>query len=129
MSLDTVFQQAIAAMDHVTKTVQETVRVKPWISEDAFGKPTYGATRKHKAVVDRNAGEVRTRDGRVLNVKAAITFLTALPTIGAPGRTEPIDVRDQIYLVDDLTGPIISIQGSTNNPGTTTRYFQRVLLG
>lgn len=129
MSLDTVFQQAIAAMDNVTKSVQETVRIRPWISEDMFGKRSFGATRKYKAVVTRNMTEMRTRDGRVISVKAVIAFLVPVQPIGAAGREEPIDPRDEIYCVDDLTGPIVSIGGSTNQPATQVRYFQQVFLG
>jgi hypothetical protein len=129
VSLDTVFQQAIAGLNSVTLTVQETVRIRPWIGEDLYGKRSYGATRKYKAVVTRNESEQRLSDGRVIHVTAIIAFLRPVQPIGAVGRTEPIDVRDQVYLVDDKTGPIVSINGPTNQPSTQLRYFQQVMLG
>lgn len=129
MNLDAIFETAIAGMDSATKTVQETIRIRPWIGEDMFGKIQRGATRKIKGVVDRHTAEIRTRDGRVLGVRAIITFLQPIAAVGVAGRQEPIDPRDEVFLADDMTGPIVSIQGSTNNPSTKTRYFQRVALG
>ena len=129
MSLDSVFEQGIALLDSVTKSIQETVRIKPWIGEDLYGKVSYGATRKYKAVVTRKEQEVRLSDGRMIHVTAVIAFLRPVASIGAAGRTEPIDVRDQIFLVDDKTGPIVSLNGPTNPSGTKSRYFQQVMLG
>lgn len=129
MNIDQVFTQAIAALNGTTQGIQELVRIRPWISEDLYGKRSFGATRKYKAVVTRNAGEVRTRDGRTINIRAVVAFLRPITPIGAVGRQEPIDPRDEIYLVDDVTGPIISISGPTNPPATKVRYFQQVTLG
>ena len=129
MSLDSVFEQGIALLNSVTKSIQEPVRIKPWIGEDLYGKVSYGATRKYKAVVTRNESEVRLGDGRMIHITAIIAFLRPIPHIGAAGRTEPIDVRDKIYLVDDTTGPIVSLTGPTDPPGTKSRYFQQVMLG
>jgi hypothetical protein len=129
VSLDSVYTQGIKLLDTVTKSIQETVRIKPWVSEDLFGKVTYGATRKYKAVVTRNESEVRLSDGRVIHVRAVVAFLRPILPIGATGRTEPIDVRDKIFLVDDTTGPIVSLNGPTNRPATNVRYFQQVMLG
>jgi hypothetical protein len=123
-----VFDSAIAALDSVTKAVQETIRCRPWIDEDLFGKPVFGATRKYKGVVDRSKREVRTEGGQIISVTAMITFLRPFPAIGAAGREEPLDFRDQLFLQDDTTGPIISIRGSIN-PGTNQRYFLQVTLG
>lgn len=128
MSLADTFSAGLLAMDSVTKPVQELIRIRPWISEDAFGKPTYGATRKHRAVVDRNVREMRMGDGRVIAVTASVTFLKPFPNIGAVGRQEPIDTRDKLYLQDDTTGPIVAIRGSIR-PDAGTRYFLQVGLG
>jgi len=129
VSLDAVFGQAIQLLNVVTKTVQETVRIRPWIGEDVYGKVSYGATRKYRGVVTRKEGESRLSDGRVIHVTAIIAFLRPVTPIGAVGRTEPIDVRDQIFLADDKTGPILAVEGPTDNPGTQIRYFQQVFLG
>lgn len=129
MNLDPVFEQAIQILDSTTSGIQETIRIRPWIGEDYTGKIQRGATRKVKAVVDRSKGEVRGSDGIIRRVTAVISILKPFGPIGAPGRMEPIDTRDEIFLVDDLTGPIISIKGPTNRPGTKVRYFQQVTLG
>jgi hypothetical protein len=129
VSLDTVFEAGIQLLDSVTKSIQESVRIKPWIGEDMYGKVSYGATRKYKAVVTRKESEVRLSDGRMIHITAIVAFLRPIPPIGAVGRTEPIDVRDKIYLVDDTTGPIVSLIGPTNRPATQSRYFQQVMLG
>ena len=129
MSLDNVFTQGIQLLDTVTKSIQEPVRIRPWVSEDMFGKITRGATRKYKGVVDRKEREVRLQDGRTIHVTTTISFLQPIPPIGVAGRSEPIDIRDEIFLVDDRTGPIVGVNGPTNLPATQTRYFQQVFLG
>jgi hypothetical protein len=129
VNLDGVFRTAIAAMDSTTKSIQELVRIKPWVGEDLYGKVSYGATRKYRAVVDRTEREVRLQDGRTISITATVAFLVPVSSIGAVGRTEPIDVRDRIYLADDTTGPIVSLRGPKTPASATSRYFQQVMLG
>lgn len=129
MSLDNVFTNGIKLLDNVTKSIQETVRIRPWIGQDAFGKRSFGATRKYKAVVTRKLGEKRLSDGRVISYTAILAFLRPIAPIGAVGRDEPIDVRDELFLADDTTGPIVAVEGPTDNPSTNVRYFQQVFLG
>jgi hypothetical protein len=129
VSLDGVFRAAIAAMDGATKSVQEKVRIRPWVGEDLFGKVSYGATRRYMAVVDRTERQLRSEDGKTISVTAVVAFLVPVAAIGAVGRTEPIDERDKIYLADDTTGPIISLRGPKTPASATSRYFQQVMLG
>lgn len=129
MNLDAVYEAGIEMLDTTTESIQETIRLRPWIGEDVFGKRQFGATRKHKAVVTRSFSEVRTQDGRTIHISAVLAFLRPIAPIGAVGRQEPIDPRDEIYLVDDVTGPIVSINGPTNRGSTKVRYFQQVMLG
>lgn len=128
MSLADTFKSAIASLDTVTKSVQESIIVTPWIDEDVFGKPTFGTPRVLKGVVDRNRRDQRLADGRTVAVVAVVTFLAPFANVGVPKREEPLDVRDKVQLQDGTKATILAIRGSMN-PGTGERFFLQVTLG
>jgi hypothetical protein len=128
VNLAVVFRSALDEMDGVTKTVQETIVVTPWIGEDLYGARTFGAPRSLKGVVDRSRRESRLSDGRIVTTTAVVTFLEPFAAVGAVDRDEPLDSRDKILLQSGPAGEILSIRGSIH-PGTGERFFLEVHLG
>jgi hypothetical protein len=86
-----------------------------WIGADAFGKPTYAAPIKRRAIYEsKHESKFDTNTGSVVQVKGTLIFLEAISPNGTAGRTEPIDNRDLIILPDGTSGPIFKPEGLYN---------------
>lgn len=129
MSLASVVRGAVATANKVTNSLQATVSLKQWISQDAYGTPTYGPTIRRTALVEQGENRFKTPPGVLINTKATVTFLQPIPANGAAGRTEPIDDRDILTLADGTSGPAIVGEPMLVNPETDKPYFQIVGIG
>lgn len=128
MSLADVVRNAVATVNTVVKDLQEDVLHEAWISQGGFGNATYAAAVVRKALVDQKLHQRRLSDGRIVEVKAHLTFLEVVPPNGAADRTEPIDTKDRITLADGTTGPIVDVQG-LRDPGAGRPFLLEVFMG
>lgn len=128
MGLDRLVRSVVKTADKVTKSLQDVVGYEPWIGDDAFNKPTYGAKSDEKAVVSYVQRMRKTSDGREVMQEATVLFVRPIAANGAAERREPIDPRDRITLPNGMTGPILDVIG-VSDPGTRYPYAPKVVLG
>jgi len=100
MSLLTLTRKMVKTAKKLAEPFEATVQYSAWVAGDAYGEGSYPVTIPLKAIVDQSVREHRNKDGLIIAVKADVMFIEALPVNGAPGRTEPIDMRDIIVLPD-----------------------------
>lgn len=118
MALDALIRSALRTADAVTAGLQATVGHAAYVSQDAFGAPTYATAVSRLAVVDLTEKPVRTVEGHERLSTARITF----------PRPVAVDLRDRFTLPDGRTGPVLTLSGVAD-PSTGTRYATEVALG
>lgn len=118
MSIADILRSAVATANGVTSSLQSSVSHAAYSGLDSYGAPTYGTPVTRSAIVDSTRRLYRTRDGRELLQRAAITFLVPIA----------LDPRDRITLQDGTTGPILDTSG-TVDPATGQPYAVEVILG
>lgn len=134
MALDGVVRGVVKVAHGVTKSLQETVQHHAWVGQDGFGAPSgpgpdgYDFPVPLKAMVEQKLQLRQLGDGRLVKVKAKLTFLKVIAPNGAVGRDEPIDVRDKLVLADGTTGPILSDEG-LRDPGKDRPFLIELWLG
>lgn len=131
MPLNTTLRKAVGIINKQTKSLQGGVTHRAWVKQDGFGDPTYspvgGVLRQ--AIIDQTVAERKLPSGRLVMVKAALTFLTPVEPQGTAGREEPIDPRDSIVLPDGSTGPIVMVGKGVIDPETHAAFAIQVWLG
>ncbi len=128
MSLAGTIRSAVATADKVTKSLQENVAHRAWVSADMMGKMTFDPPISRKAIVEQAIKERRLPDGRLVMTSAKITFLEVILPNGAAKRQEPVDPRDRITLADGTSGPILNITG-LRDPEKSRPYLLEIWLG
>lgn len=118
MALDALIRCALTTADAVTAGLQATVGHAAYLTQDAFGKPTYATAVSRQAVVELTEKPVRTLEGHERLSIARITF----------PRPVAIDLRDRFTLPDGRTAPILTLAGVAD-PSTGARYATEVALG
>lgn len=132
MDLAAAIQSSVEAAALASESAQVDVSHEAWIgrkkvgglSEDDFAAPV-----SQKALVQMNPGISMTQAGQEISVLAIVTFLGPIAPTGAPGRKEPIDVRDLIVLPDGSTGKIVAVKGGLVDPTTGLPYMSQVVIG
>lgn len=134
MALDGVVRSVVKVAHGVTVSLQETVQHHAWVGQDGFGAPSGPAQDGYdfpvplKAMVEQKLQLRQLGDGRLVKVKAKLTFLKVIVPNGAAGRDEPIDMRDKLVLADGTTGPILSDEG-LRDPGKGRPFLIELWLG
>jgi len=129
MALNAAIQSAVRTADKVTKSLQEEVLHQAWYGQDGFGAPMLGPAISRRAIVDRTRRKSLLMDGKLIEVRAILTFLGEIEADGAEGRDEPIDPRDILTLAsDELTGPILKVE-KMHDPVSGRPYMLTVQLG
>jgi hypothetical protein len=130
MGYDTLIRNGVALAKSMTSSLQVTVTVNHWRGQDSYGRPTI-VTQTYQALVERNARNIKMRDGQEVTAKSYILFLepiAATTPLTGQTRENPIDERDQIILPDGQTGPILAVNGFMDG-GTGAPYYTEVYLG
>lgn len=123
-------RSGIAAWKRATSSAQGVVTFEAWIADsDSKGTRVYADPVPLLALIQRNPGDQEHPAGDELRTLAIVTFLEALPPVGAAGRDEPIDTRDRITLPDGSSGPITATKGGWIDPATGLPYMGQATLG
>ena len=128
MALDSVVRSVVKVVHGATKSLQPTVQHHAWIGQDGFGVVDYAPVVPLKALVEQKLQLRQLGDGRLVRVKAKLTFLKVIAPNGTAGRDEPIDPRDKLVLADGTTGPIYLAEG-LRDPGKVRPFLLEVWLG
>lgn len=128
MGLDSVVRAAVSIADQVTSSLQVAVMHYAYLSQDAFGKPTYAVAVSRLAIVEYKIRQHMTATGKIVESRAKVSFIRPVSPNGAAGRNEPIDTRDKIILPDGTTGPIIDVTGLVD-PTTSRTYLSEAYIG
>jgi hypothetical protein len=125
--LASIVSNAVAIANTQTASLQEDVIHHTWTSQSSMSGPAYTSVTR-KALVEQRVTQHRMTDGRMVPVRAKLTFLTVIPPNGASKRVEPIDPKDKFTLADGTIGSIIDVQG-LRDPGRGRPYLLEVWLG
>jgi hypothetical protein len=98
--------RALAAM--LTETILHT----PYVSQDAYGKPVYGASRVYPARIEYQVRRVVDSTGQE-KVSRSRVFLDGAVTIG---------LRDQILLPDGSSTPILTLYSPREVDGSIAHH-------
>ncbi len=129
MDLAALVRKTVAIADSTTDSLQaQNIIHTPWTGSDSFGGPSYGASVVRRGVVSYKTKDRDDPGGDSILQKATVLFVGPITANGAANRKEPIDPRDQIFLPNGYTGPILSIEG-VNDPGTNSLYTVKVIMG
>lgn len=129
MGLKATIKKGIALADSLTADLQVTIYHSAWIGTDeVFGQPVYADPIARQALVENKQRTLRTDAGQDILQRAVVTFLRPITANGAPGRREPIDIRDKIVLNTGYTGPIKLVEGLENSDSDSP-YLLEVILG
>lgn len=128
MGFDALLRGAIGTIDTVTKSLQTTVTIFPWLRDGGRGpeRSPFGIT--VRAIVERKDEEKFTAVGVVLVIKATVLILEIVPPTEAEGRQNPIDPRDLVVLSDGSSAPIIGNPGLLD-PTSDQQYFAELTIG
>ena len=118
MSLLTALRAGIAAANTITKPLQVTVTVEPFLGMDG-GDRTYGSKVQFPAIIEVAQGSTRTSSGDVVAFRTSVLFLDPFIIISTD---------DLITLPDGTTGPILAIDGFADAE-TNARMLSQVRLG
>ncbi len=110
MGLAGTIRKGVAIAHRVTKGVQETVQHVTWVGQDGMGAPLTTVVPR-LAFVEQDVQLMRMDDGKMVQVRAVLTFLDPITANGAAGRIEPVDPKDKFILSDGSTGPILKVSG------------------
>jgi hypothetical protein len=105
----------------MTASLQATVTVEVWLSQDGLGASTYGPPLARRALVEAKARRVLAPDGREVLATTKVTFLTPLT----------LTLRDRLTLPDGTTPPLVAIEGLVD-PGASSPghpYLLEVWMG
>ena len=128
MGLDDLVRMGVAIADAQTKSLQANVIHAAWTGSGTFGEPTYASAVVRPAIVEYKQRLRRTSGGQEVMQQASVMFVGPIPNNGAAERREPVDPRDQIFLPNGYTGPILSVEGVID-PSTSSLYTVEVILG
>lgn len=92
-----------------------TVQVAPYVSDDQYGKPTYGADVAYSARISIKDELVRSHDGREIAARGKVYLFSTVPPITTVPTT-----RDRITLPAQYVPtkpPILDVQPETDQAG------------
>lgn len=131
MGIRNALVSGIKIADKVTKDVQGSVTVTPWVGDDGKGTDDYGTPFTVRCVISQKAQLRVSPTGQNYMTFATLTVLEFVadtaPNSGKD-RQQPIDTRDIIVLPDGGTAPVIEVAG-VNDPKTSRPFTLRVILG
>lgn len=88
-----------------------TVTIRPWVSEDEFGKPTYGDACEYLAKIERQERATRTVEGitirsrRLIYLYTTDTTITSKDELTLPAGFEPLQPKiNDVRIVVDQNG-------------------------
>lgn len=128
MALNDLIRMGVAVADKVTKSAQVNVIHSPWMGSDIYGGPSYGPSAVRPAIVEYAQRLRQIGNGQEIMQKASVLFVGPIPDYNISERRNPIDPRDQIFLPNGYTGPILSVEGVVD-PSTNSLYTVEVILG
>lgn len=128
MGLDELIRFGVATADFVTKSLQANVTHAAWIGSGVYGEPSYASAVTRPALVEYKQRLRKTSGGQEVMQQASVIFIGPITANGAAERREPVDPRDQIFLPNGYTGPILSVEGAID-PSTNSLYTVEVILG
>lgn len=128
MAFDDIIRSGVATADRLTASLQIDVTHEAWLGTGGMGEEAFEDAVTRTAIVERKNRERRTTDGRTILTTAQITFLRPIPANGAPGRQEPIDLRDRLTLPDGSTDPVVDTEALLD-PETGRGYYVVAWLG
>lgn len=128
MSLDSIVRKGVALANRVTGPLQVNIVHEAWLSSLPGGDYTYDTPTTRLAIVEYGIYLRTMSDGRQIQATAHVTFPYPLVANGAPGRDEPIDVRDRITLPRGGTSEIVDVRGFVD-ARTLLPYMTEVWLG
>jgi hypothetical protein len=112
MPLDNIIRSAVKIADKVSDPVQETLTHVVWRGANGLGAPYPTLAVTCKALVEQSTKMVQTKDGKLVETMAKLTFLKPMPNYTVAGRTNPIDGNDQFILADGTVGkPVPGVKG------------------
>ena len=136
MGLGSVISSALEAVRSETESLRVTVTHEAWLSQNALGVPSYDVPVPRSALVQEGRKQVQTLDGRVLTVKATLTFFPAtedeapmeyLPE-GETAAPPVFGLRDRITLPSGLTGTLVEAPSTLINPASGAPYLRTLWL-
>jgi hypothetical protein len=134
MGLEDLIRSGVATANALTKSLHVPVIHRAWTGQSPYGEPLFappsvgadGGTLRGLVEIKQTTRTLP--NGQSSMSKATVMFIEPVPPNGAPGRTEPVDVRDYIELPNKITGPVLDVEGLLN-PDTDEPYFTEVWLG
>lgn len=132
MSLADDIREVVAIAHEITEELQPEVQWIPWVAQtNEFGRKQgatpFGETIKRHALVEERY-ELVTVSGVSIETYAKLYFIKPLEALGAPGRVEPIDPRDEFIMPNGRRGFPVHTDGFTDK-GTGLPYINIVWLG
>ena len=113
-----IIQSGVTIANTLTDTLQATVTHKTGLTNDKYGKPTFGTSTSRKAIVQKRDKLVRNTLGQETLSKALVTFPYAVD----------IAETDMITLPDTSELSILFVKGVID-PTTNKEYMVEVELG
>ena len=113
MPLDSIIRSAVKIADKISDPVQETFTHVVWRGSNGLGAelpPLVVPGVKALFVSKTVMGE--TKDGKVTQQRATLTFLKTMPNYAVAGRTNPIDGNDKFIFADgSVARPVPQVAG------------------
>lgn len=128
MAFDDIIRAGVATADRLTDPLQVSVTHEAFLAMGGMGEESFADAVTRTAIIERKNRERRTSDGRTILTTAQITFLRPIAPNGAPGRQEPVDLRDRLTLPDGSTDPVVDTEALLD-PDTGRGYYVVVWLG
>jgi hypothetical protein len=119
MSIASILRSGIETIKGVTASVQGTVTVNRWGTEDQKGVVTPGSTETFPAIIEIGAQDRPGPAGQINRAYASVLFLEEI---------DALNTKDVIILPDGTTGPIIEIS-SPYDGETGKGFITQVWLG
>jgi hypothetical protein len=130
--LSAIVSSGLAAVQAATESLQVSVIHEAFSGQDGLGALRYDAPVLRQALAQEGQHQARTRDGKVVTVRARVSFFPETEIVD-PEATRPappaISPRDRITLPGGLTGPILEIRETLVDPGSGAAYLREVWLG
>jgi hypothetical protein len=125
MGLGSMIAAAVDAARAATESLQVEVVHEAWLGQNALGAPSgYDAPVSRLALVQEGRQQHQALDGRVLTVRAIVTFFPESEGLAPPA----LKAQDRLTLPSGLTGPIAEIRDTLVGPGTGAPYVRTAWL-
>jgi hypothetical protein len=120
MGLADTVRAGVALANRMTKTLQATVTLEKFQSQDDYGNEVFLAPRKYTAIVEIRIRDRQTQSGQLVTTRASVFFIQ--PVIGG------VHTRDRLTLPDGTSGPIVD-SGGLVDAETSQPFYHEVWIG